>query len=308
MTGDRRTSTWRCDIRQAPSARNTISTTGNSSGSSDIAVAMPTSSASCHPPRNRPNATTTAAAAVRPSTATTRTRRSTSRCRGVRSVSMSRSALPIRPSSVFAPVPRTTAIARPFTTRVPEKTHGVPSPPGAPIVVSPARAPPAAALRTGTLSPVSNDSSTVQFTASSRTASAGTRSPSDSISTSSRTTSRPAIRSWRPARTTSARGDERSRSAASAFSVLCSWAIEIPTTTNTATSRMIPSSNSANSRLIAPAATSSNSIGSRNTSSICRARFRRASVGSSFGPSTASRSAATASVSPVPMMSADDVT
>ena len=48
----------------------------------------------------------------------------------------------------------------PLTTSVPEKTHGVPSPPGAPISrVAPAPQP---ALRTGTDSPVSSDSSTAR--------------------------------------------------------------------------------------------------------------------------------------------------
>ena len=54
MTGGRRVSTCRCDMRQAPSARKTVSTTGNSSGSIAIAVAMPASRPSSQWPRVRP--------------------------------------------------------------------------------------------------------------------------------------------------------------------------------------------------------------------------------------------------------------
>ena len=54
ITGERRVSTWRCDIRHAPSARKTVSTTGNSSGSIAMAVAMPASTPSSHTPRVRP--------------------------------------------------------------------------------------------------------------------------------------------------------------------------------------------------------------------------------------------------------------
>ena len=46
ITGGRRVSTCCCDIRQAPKARNTASTTGNSSGSMAMAVAMPASTPS----------------------------------------------------------------------------------------------------------------------------------------------------------------------------------------------------------------------------------------------------------------------
>ena len=81
----------------------------------------------------------------------------------------------------------------PFTTNVPENTHGVASPPGGPMRA--ASAPGVArVLRTGTDSPVSADSSTERFTQSTITASAGTRSPSASRTTSPRTTSRPAMR------------------------------------------------------------------------------------------------------------------
>ena len=101
--------------------------------------------------------TTTAVAAPMPRTATTRTMRAISRCSGVFSVSIDRSAVPIRPSSVCAPVHCTTAMPWPLTTSVPENTHGVASPPGGPISTGPSALPD---LRTGTDSPVSADSST----------------------------------------------------------------------------------------------------------------------------------------------------
>ena len=52
--GIRRVSTCLRDIRQAPSARNTVSTTGNSSGSIAIAGVMPASSPSSQLPRVKP--------------------------------------------------------------------------------------------------------------------------------------------------------------------------------------------------------------------------------------------------------------
>ena len=50
----RRVSTRAFEIRQAPIAMNTASTIGNSSGSIDMPTAMPASTASSQPPRNRP--------------------------------------------------------------------------------------------------------------------------------------------------------------------------------------------------------------------------------------------------------------
>ena len=41
--GMRRTSTWRCESRQAPRARNTVSTSGSSSGNMAMANVMPAS-------------------------------------------------------------------------------------------------------------------------------------------------------------------------------------------------------------------------------------------------------------------------
>ena len=50
----RRVRTRAREIRQAPIAMNTVSTTGNSSGSIDMPSAMPASTASSHPPRKAP--------------------------------------------------------------------------------------------------------------------------------------------------------------------------------------------------------------------------------------------------------------
>ena len=50
----RRVSTPAWPMRHAPIARNIVSTTGNSSGNSDMPMAIPASSASIQPPRSNP--------------------------------------------------------------------------------------------------------------------------------------------------------------------------------------------------------------------------------------------------------------
>jgi hypothetical protein len=129
--------------------------------------------------------------------------------------------LPILPISVFAPVARTSARPRPWTTIVPDQTNGRLSPPGLPISAVMSRQPPD--FMTWTDSPVSSDSSTDRFVQERRTPSAGTRSPSASNNMSPVTTSRPAMRFCSPDRMTFARGLDRSLSASSARSVLRSW-------------------------------------------------------------------------------------
>ena len=54
MAEARRVSTRMREIRQAPMTVNTVSTSGNSSGSIDMPSAMPASSASSQDPRHRP--------------------------------------------------------------------------------------------------------------------------------------------------------------------------------------------------------------------------------------------------------------
>ena len=143
-----------------------------------------------------------------PITANLRTRRLIWVCRRGGSVSSELSDWPILPISLIGPVARTSAIPAPRTTSDPEKTFGELSPPGrAPRPGSPKPA----TLRTGTDSPVRNDSSTCRSSHSTSAASAGTRSPSESTTMSPRATSRPGIRLRSPSRMTSARGLVRSR-------------------------------------------------------------------------------------------------
>ena len=54
MAAMRRVRTFFCEIRQAPMARKTMSTTGNSSGSRAIAVESPASRPWSHSPRVSP--------------------------------------------------------------------------------------------------------------------------------------------------------------------------------------------------------------------------------------------------------------
>ena len=54
MAAARRVSTRACDIRQAPITMNTVSTSGNSSGSIDMPSAIPPRNASSQSPRRKP--------------------------------------------------------------------------------------------------------------------------------------------------------------------------------------------------------------------------------------------------------------
>ena len=215
-----RVSTPEREMRQAPSARNTVSTTGNSSGSTAIASVSPDSRPSSQPPRVSADSSTTMAHSAAPSSANCRTKRVVSCCSGVDADTTPCKAPPIRPSCVRPPVAVTSTVPYPADTSAPENTNGRSSPPGANGPDSPSRA---ARLRTGTDSPVSSDSSTDRSLASSTRASAGTRSPSRNSTRSPGTTSRPAMRTCCPSRTTSARGLDRSRRASSARSLLRSW-------------------------------------------------------------------------------------
>ena len=71
----------RREIRHAPIAMKTVSTTGNSSGSIDMPSAMPASSASSQPPRRVPYSTTARTLTAPPTIAKTRTRRRVCACR-----------------------------------------------------------------------------------------------------------------------------------------------------------------------------------------------------------------------------------
>ena len=237
--GIRRVRTWLFAMRQAPIAWNTVRTTGNSSGSSDIATVSPASTPSSQSWRTTPWMATIVPHRRNAKIARRLTTTATSRSSAVRSTSTSASTLPIRPIAVRPPVAITSKLPWPPTTSVPEKTAGRSSPPGCTSTLGAAPAS-RARLRTGTDSPVRSDSSIWRFIASARTPSAGTRSPSATATRSPRTTSRPAIRLRTPPRRTSARGLDRSRSASTACSVRRSWTSVMPTTMTT-----IPSSVSA---------------------------------------------------------------
>ena len=226
----RRVSTRAFDSRHAPITMNTVSTSGNSSGSIDIPSAMPASTASSHEPRNKPNSTTASTEQTSPISATVRTMpRVSCVSRGV-ALTISPSAWPMRPMRLRAPVDSTRAMPCPRTTSVPANTPGRSSPPGVrSCVASSSGASAAAVLRTATDSPVSSDSSTIRSSQASTLASAATRSPSPSTMRSPRTTSRPGMRSRWPPRITSARGLVRSRSASSTRSLRFSWTIAIAT-------------------------------------------------------------------------------
>ena len=151
--------------------------------------------------------------------ASRRTMRPTSDCRAVFPTSTRLSAVPIFPSSVRGTCRDDPSHPVASNDQGPRYTEGRSSPPGGPVVAVSA----AAAFRTATDSPVSNDSSAKRLWQDTTVASAGTRSPSRSTMRSSCTTSRPAMRFVTPSRMTRARGLERSRSASSARSVFCSW-------------------------------------------------------------------------------------
>ena len=218
MAGNRRVSTpWR-EMRQAPRARNTVRTTGNSSGSSAMASVRPARAAATSSPCRAKCSSATPMHAASAKTAMRRTRRDVSRSRKVLPASTVASDAPMRPNSERAPVATTSPVAVPRTTSVP-------------AYACRSRPSPSTCLSAGTDSPVSSDSSTRRPCASTSIASAATRSPSRSRSRSPRTTSRPAMRCSIPSRITSARGLERSRRASSASSVRRSWITVIATIT-----------------------------------------------------------------------------
>ena len=226
MAGMLRTSTCLCASRQAPSPMKIVSTTGSSSGSSAMAIVSPASTPCSQSPRARPWASVSAAASTSPATATRRTMRSHSCCVGVRSLAMCASEAPMRPSALRGPVATTRPCAEPLTTSVPEKasspSHGVASASSV-----------ADCLSTAADSPVSSDSSTVRCDVCVSRTSAGTRSPSASSTRSPHTTSRAAMRSNWPSRSTAARGLASSRNAAIERSARRCCTKVMPITTNT---------------------------------------------------------------------------
>jgi hypothetical protein len=203
----RRVSTLCCEMRQAPSARNTVRITGISSGRMAMASAMPESTlASREWPSHSQPIRICAVASNSPATVSCTIRRREACCRPEGGSVVAASAWPMRPTAVAAPVAFTRASPTPLVITVLANRWGVPSPPGvagAPAAVASVNGAGASgtassgsgtgSLSTGTASPVSSDSSTVSWPCISR-ASAATRSPSCSTSRSPRTTSRPAMR------------------------------------------------------------------------------------------------------------------
>ena len=232
---NRRVSTcWR-DSRQAPSARNTVSTTGISSGRMDMARAMPSNRLSSSGRRSHSQAiSTSATASATPRMARPRTSRREARCNCDSVSPVPASAWPMRPIALAAPVAVTTARPTPLVISVPANSSEFPA-------ADPGAACAAAQCGDGIFwqgmdSPVSSDSSLVTCPSTSQP-SAATRSPSCSTMRSPRTTSALAMRSSWPSRTTRARGDDRSRKASSARCARCSWIKVRATTPSTETSR-----------------------------------------------------------------------
>jgi hypothetical protein len=212
-----RASTPKREIRRAPNVKNTLKTTGSSSGRSEIASVMPDSAAASHAPSRTPRITTSriesaiAAAAIRGTSA------ATWRWIGAGASSIAPRLAPIRPISERGPVRVTSAIAWPAVTSVPAKTGS----------------PRAGSRITGTDSPVSSDSSIDTGAPSASRASAGTRSPSAIWIASPGTRPRASSCAQAPSRRTRATGLARSRSASSARSVRRSWTSSMTMITTT---------------------------------------------------------------------------
>ena len=115
----RRVSTPSCESRRAPSAGNTVSTTGYSSGNMAIASAMPASTAASQSPRSRPSTSTSARLNASASSARFRTSVAVCFCSGERSAASVPNEAPIRPISLRGPVAVTRASPWPCTTSVP---------------------------------------------------------------------------------------------------------------------------------------------------------------------------------------------
>ena len=118
----RRVNTLDCDSRHAPMTMKTVSTSGNSSGSSDMPTAIAPSRASSHEPRSaqyRPKASRLTTSPTAPNTSTIR--RVCFSNRGCSRAIPARDA-PIAPIALRSPVATTAARPVPRMTSVPEKT------------------------------------------------------------------------------------------------------------------------------------------------------------------------------------------
>ena len=115
----RRVRTCRRDRRQAPMAGNTVITTGSSSGSSDMARAIPASNARSQSSCRLPSRITSSRLSPMPSTAKLRASRAAWRRSGASPGSTRRNDSPMLPMRLRAPVAHTRAMAWPCSTRVP---------------------------------------------------------------------------------------------------------------------------------------------------------------------------------------------
>ena len=184
-----------------------MSTTGNSSGSIAIASVRPASTlAEPVAAQQRSSASTIAthSASADGRDQLARCARSRARARSCPASSAASDA-PMRPSSVRGPVATTSRAALPLDHQRAGEHAGRRR----------------ARFATGSDSPVSSDSSSIELVRRDAAARRPARGrPRASSSRSPRTTSAPAMRSRSPSRTTSARGLDRSRSASSARSAL----------------------------------------------------------------------------------------
>ncbi len=225
----------RLAIRFTPTARVTVITAGSPSGIADTADARAIPSMLAMPnPRSTPTPNVSALQMIARMPSILPSAASCS-CRGPWVFSVSCSNVAILPTSVCAPVPYTTARARPRVTAVAAYTRLVRSPtPAFSVTVS-------SCLATVVDSPVSIDSSTSRLLAKTSRASAGTLSPASSASKSPgtrlavSTSVSTASSAWPGRRNTVAFGAARDLSCSMACSALYSWEKPMRVLTNTTT-------------------------------------------------------------------------
>ena len=221
-----------------------------------------------------------------------RERRSSRACSGVRAGA--RPAAPaIRPISVAAPVAVTTKRPAPRATVVPASSEVCRSASGAS-----AGSGGAARLLVASDSPVSADSSTCRSVASTSRPSAGTRSPAPRATTSPTTTSSAGRSLTWPPRRRCAVGASSARTAAAALSARPSCTAPKMALATTMARITAASSSSPIASEITAAPTSSRTIELTNWRATRASRDGGASRRSSFGPSDASRLAASARSGP----------
>ena len=292
MAFSRFTITLRRDIATAPRPRLTDTIIGSISGVSPTATARAKKNASrqsCFvtPLMRNTSGTMTAISAIMSQVkcVTPRSKLVTTSERATRRATS--------PNVVRGPVASTTALAAPLSTLVPRKQRQRRSN-GDAFGVASGRAD----FSTGMDSPVSAAWLTNRSFAERSRTSAGIMSPAASFTTSPRTTSRSGISRSSPSRTTVAvtRIIERSVSAAALACV--SWMKRSSTPRKIITPMTVADRLSPERRETVASTTSSTTSGLRMARKRRHRQLSRTPLGSSFGPSAASRSRATPSVSP----------